>query len=260
MRQKQTLSRNFLLFQNIANLLLIMRGILSLALIFGAFSSNAYCKERSQSVNLMIFIEDSSGFTRENFDSEVAFVESNTDIPLRSIFIKKELSKQQRINLVNKALRSDDRISGLILSTHGTTLLGSTHLAGLGLITPFGTIGLLKELMSSLSEKWNKDLFIYLNACTTLCGREAVVRPRLRSLFKPVHFLSGNSHSFPPKTHLPIKNAGLKKSLRFSYLVLKRAFFYSSPLQVEQTGLKLKAQSSSSNKSSLPIGSFGTTP
>lgn len=157
----------------------------ALIAILLAFSLPVFGAGRAQ-IALHISIIDHMAFSDSAFDEVNSFVKENLpDLELKSVKVEasvfktgRETVRQKVLAQLNGLLGADDRISHLIIDTHGDTRKDTTRLAILGDFSNEGADADLREILSPLKGHLEPDLTIVLNSCSTLCGAESAVRVR----------------------------------------------------------------------------------
>lgn len=159
---------------------------LSLTLILsGGLTSPAFAS--SQNVALAIFFEDVEGaFTPELFERYLREKPADLSVPLRGIFVKRSDSWADIQAKLRGALAEDDKVSGLILGSHGCTvpITNDTSLERLGTLGLFGVRGPIKSIFEELKGRMSSSLFIYLQACSTFKGPQWAIRARVKKLYE----------------------------------------------------------------------------
>jgi len=135
-------------------------------------------------IALHIALIDHMAFSDAAYNEVNTFVaEALPQLELRSIKVETSVLRNgteavRRKILDQLTFQSEDRISHLIIDTHGDTRNGATQLAHLGEFSETGADEALSEILEPLRGHIEPDLTIVLNSCSTLCGTETALRVR----------------------------------------------------------------------------------
>lgn len=136
-----------------------------------------------QDVHLLIQLDDGGrAFRPESFEKTKAVLASLSQVPLRAVLLPKDSSISERLRLMDAALQPNDRITGIMIGTHGTSMTGVTLLQGMGMLTSAGPVGFIRKMFAHLNGRLAPDLMLYLDACSTTCGGQNSVRTRFGAL------------------------------------------------------------------------------
>lgn len=141
-------------------------------------------------VSLLIWLEDSGkgmpkALTREKFNAALKMWDEMGVGPIREVFI--EHGQGDKIpQRVQEAILPTDRITNLIISTHGATKQrkNKVYLEDLGEFDSQGSSGRLHDLLLQLAPHFGSELNISLQACSTACGNKEQIKSRASGLQK----------------------------------------------------------------------------
>ncbi len=156
-------------------------GLISILLGF----SLPVCASESKEIALHIAVIDHMAFSEAAFtEVETFLTEALPSVTVRSVKVESSVFHENRDALRAQLLeqlsgfRPDDRITHLIIDTHGDTRDGQTKLAVLGNFGADGADADLRAILEPLRSHLTPDLTIVLNSCSTLCGGDASIRVR----------------------------------------------------------------------------------
>lgn len=140
-----------------------------------------------EGVTLLIWVEDSPremAFTRSNFQAHVAFL-NRLNIPkVRTAYFYYDNNISYDYDKVlDAALAPNDKISKIIVATHGSTFANKTQLQRMGGFQSHGAYGPFESILEKLGPKLSNELHIYLDSCSTFCGSEKNVTARVEGVY-----------------------------------------------------------------------------
>jgi hypothetical protein len=137
-------------------------------------------------IALHLAVIDHMAFSEAAFAEVDTFIRENLhSVTLKSLKVETSVvhsdHEQLRAELLKQlelAISPEDRITHLIIDTHGDTHEGFTKLAVLGKFNSRGGDVDLRALLAPLRGHVAPDVTIVLNSCSTLCGPDAADRVR----------------------------------------------------------------------------------
>lgn len=162
-----------------------MRLWLGLFSILLGFTLPVYASEPKE-IALHLAVVDHMAFSEAAVAEVDQFIrETLPQLTLKSLKVEasvfhsdRERLRQDLLKQLETALGPTDRITHLIVDTHGDTHDGFTKLAVLGNFNAGGGDSSLRELLAPLKGHVAPDVTIVLNSCSTLCGPDAAERVR----------------------------------------------------------------------------------
>ena len=183
-----------------------MAGLLSSAMIkiiclFLTICATAPCaiaRPADTSITLMVWLDEGKAFDHRNYESSVKIIRAiDGHQPLRTLYLRKKTAHEQIEDVAN-LIGPDEKISNLIVATHGqTTLSKKTELYALGGFDRHGAFGEFKNLLDRLGERrlFAQRLHVFLNSCSTFAGPEEAVRERAAALLRELQTYGVNDVS-----------------------------------------------------------------
>jgi hypothetical protein len=164
-----------------------MEKIICLLLTFCAAVPSAWARPTETSITLMVWLDEGKAFDHRNYESSVKIIRSiDGHRPLRTLYLKKKTVHEQIEDVAN-LVGPDEKISNLIVATHGqTTFSKKTELYALGGFDRNGAFGEFKNLLERLGERrlFAPRLHVFLNSCSTFAGSKEAVRERAEALLR----------------------------------------------------------------------------
>jgi hypothetical protein len=160
------------------------RWFVAFSILLG-FSLPVYASEPKE-IALHLAVIDHMAFSEAAFAEVDTFIrETLPHLTLKSLKVEssvlrtgRERLREDLLTQLAEQIAPEDRITHLIIDTHGDTHDGSTKLAVLGNFSEGGGDSDLRELLAPLKGHVAPDVTIVLNSCSTLCGTDAADRVR----------------------------------------------------------------------------------
>lgn len=141
----------------------------------------------AEDISVIIWVDDGNIFDRENYELAVQKFKDRGLKNIRTLYFKKETSIIGNLNQrINAFIEVDDKITNLVLASHGRTKLGKNQ-TSLSVLGGFGEKGPYKELdyiLETLRPYFTSSLHIYLESCKTMCGTRAEIFSRSKGLYE----------------------------------------------------------------------------
>lgn len=158
--------------------------LIAMAVATFLFSKAALAKD----VGLVIWMEDIAAFNKKSYAIEMDhYRKTNPELEFKTIYFKSSKTKdfEERFQETLSELDSEDKISLLILATHGNTesKTNRTSLSKLGTFGADGVNGDLKRMIELVGPKLSPNLKLLLESCSTFCGTKENLLIRTRGLY-----------------------------------------------------------------------------
>lgn len=165
----------------------------------------------AKDVGLVVWVEDGLAFEKKNKALLLKnLAEANGTLPYKLFHIDGGLTSSEQLEPLPRLFEEGDRITHLVLATHGGTLAihNQTQLHGLGRLGPEGPSGSLEELLGLLGARGllAESLHVFMEACATFQGSEDLVKDRVQALYEYVqHYGVRNFSIWGALKPLPIR-------------------------------------------------------
>ncbi len=158
-----------------------MKKVLLILLVFLALPFPAAAEK---SVSLLIWVEDAKAFNKENYRLAVREYERQGVKNLRTIYIRNNNVWMGMYEQTDRILKPTDKVSTVILASHGTTRL-ETNQTSLSKLGRFGEDGLsdrLRYILEWVEPYLGNKVHFYLESCKTMCGEKSDITRRVEGL------------------------------------------------------------------------------